>query len=94
VKPDPELYITEYAAIRIVFTLQGLYTCTHSPKIQSASNSYCFRGTSPETNSYGTNLLPVWVASSRERSPGTVKQSKMGFPRILLIEGYRLALSL
>jgi len=25
VKPDLELYITEYAAIRIVFTLQGLY---------------------------------------------------------------------
>ena len=22
--------MTEYAAIRIVFTLQGLYTCTHS----------------------------------------------------------------
>jgi len=29
---DPELYMTEYAAIRIVFTLQGLYTCTHSPR--------------------------------------------------------------
>ena len=26
---DPELYMTEYAAIRIVFTLQGLYTYTH-----------------------------------------------------------------
>jgi len=34
VGPDPELYKTEYAAIRIVFTLQGLYTCTHSPRIQ------------------------------------------------------------
>jgi len=34
VGPDPELYMTEYAAIRIVFTLQGLYTCTHSPRIQ------------------------------------------------------------
>ena len=34
VGPDPELYMTEYAAIRIVFTLQGLYTCTHSPLIQ------------------------------------------------------------
>ena len=30
VQPDEELYMTEYAAIRIVFTLQGLYTCTHS----------------------------------------------------------------
>jgi len=34
VGPDPELYMTEYATIRIVFTLRGLYTCTHSPRIQ------------------------------------------------------------
>ena len=34
VKPDSELYITEYAAIRIVFTLQGLYNCTHSLRHQ------------------------------------------------------------
>ena len=39
VGPDQELYMTEYAAIYIVFTLQGLYTCTHSPRIQPASNS-------------------------------------------------------
>ena len=32
VGPDLELYMTEYAAIHIVFTLQGLYTCTHSPR--------------------------------------------------------------
>ena len=30
VQPDQELYMTEYAAIRIVFTLRGLYTCTQS----------------------------------------------------------------
>ena len=30
VGPYPELYMTEYAAIHIVFTLQVLYTCTHS----------------------------------------------------------------
>ena len=30
VQPGQQLYVTEYAAIRIVFTLQGLYTCTHS----------------------------------------------------------------
>ena len=30
VQLDQELYMTEYAAIRIVFTLRGLYTCTHS----------------------------------------------------------------
>ena len=37
--------MTEYAAIRIVFTLQGLYTCTHSPQIQSASYFNRLRGT-------------------------------------------------
>ena len=31
VKPDQEFYMTEYVAIYIVFTLQGLYTCTYSP---------------------------------------------------------------
>ena len=30
VQPDQEMYMTVYAAIHIVFTLQGLYTCTHS----------------------------------------------------------------
>ena len=39
VRPDPELYMTEYAAIRIVFTLQGLYTCTHSRRRQLAATS-------------------------------------------------------
>ena len=39
VGPDPELYMTEYAAIHIVFTLQGLCTCTHSPRCQPADNS-------------------------------------------------------
>ena len=31
VVPDLELYMTKYVAICIAFTLQGLYTCTHSP---------------------------------------------------------------
>jgi len=35
----------EYAAIRIDFTLQGLYTCTHLPRIQPASYSNCLRST-------------------------------------------------
>ena len=39
------MYKTEYVAIRIVFTLQGLYTCTHSPRIQWTSYSNCLRGT-------------------------------------------------
>ncbi|RLN05274.1 hypothetical protein C2845_PM13G10370 [Panicum miliaceum] len=30
VKPDPEESMIEDAAIRIVLTLQSLYTCTHS----------------------------------------------------------------
>jgi len=34
---------------------------------------------SNETNGYGTNLLLVWGASSHERSPGAVKQSRMEF---------------
>ena len=36
-----------------------------------------------ETNGYGTILLPVWGASSRRRSPGAVKQSRMESPWIL-----------
>ena len=39
------MYMTEYAAIRINFTLQGLYTCTHPPRIQPASYSNCLRST-------------------------------------------------
>ena len=93
-KPDPELYMTEYAAIRIVFTLQGLYTYTHSPRCQPGMTRLTSRHQSNETNGYNTNLLPVWGASSSKRLPGTVKQSRMGSKRILLIEGYRLALSL
>ena len=37
--------MTEYAAICIVFTLQGLHTCTHSPRRQPADNSDRLRGT-------------------------------------------------
>ena len=33
-----------------------------------------------ETNGYGTILLPVWGASSRSRSPGAVKLSRMESP--------------
>jgi hypothetical protein len=33
-KPDQEMFMTEDAAIRIVFTLQGLYTWTHSNRSQ------------------------------------------------------------
>ena len=36
-----------------------------------------------ETNDYGTILLPVWGASSRRRSPGAVKISRMESPWIL-----------
>ena len=36
-----------------------------------------------ETNGYGTILLPVWGASSRSRSPGAVKLSRMESPWIL-----------
>ena len=33
-----------------------------------------------ETNGYDTIMLPVWGASSRSRSPGAVKQSRMESP--------------
>ena len=33
------MYMTEYTAIHIDFTLQGLYTYTHLPQNQPASNS-------------------------------------------------------
>ena len=36
-----------------------------------------------ETNGYGTILHPVWGASSRSRSPGAVKLSRMESPWIL-----------
>ena len=39
VKLDPEIYMAEYAAIHIVFTLQELYTYTYLPQNQPASYS-------------------------------------------------------
>ena len=77
VGPDPKLYMTEYAAIRIVFTLQGLYTCIHSPRRQPTRWPTGSEAPVNETNGYGTILLPVWGASSRRRSPGAVKLSRM-----------------
>ena len=81
--PDLELYMTEYVAIRIVFTLQGLYTCTHSPCHQPTRRPTDSKAPINETNGYGTILLPVWGASSRRRSPGVVKLSRMESPWIL-----------
>jgi hypothetical protein len=81
--PDLELYMTEYAAICIVFTLQGLYTYTHSPHRPPIRRPTDSGAPVNKTNSYGTILLPVWGASSHERSPGAVKQSIMKSPWIL-----------
>jgi len=83
VGPDPELYMTEYAAIRIVFTLQGLYTCTHSPRRPPIRRPTDSEVPVNKTNGYCTILFPVWGAPSRERSPGAVKQSRMESPWIL-----------
>ena len=83
VGPDPELYMTKYAAIHIVFTLQGLYTCTHSPRRQLTRQPTGSEAPVNETNGYGTILLPVWGVSSRRRSPGAVKLSRMESPWIL-----------
>ena len=81
--PDPELYMTEYVAIRIVFTLQGvvhLYPLATNPARSDLTFS---EAPVNETNGYGTILLPVWGASSRSRSPGAVKLSRMESPWIL-----------
>ena len=50
--------MTEYAAIRIDFTLQGLYTCTHSPRIQPASYSNCLRSTETRLTATAPFLSP------------------------------------
>ena len=62
----------EYVAIRIVFTLQGLYRCTHSPKASWGGIPGNFRASVyyHETNGYGHHpVFPGLGASSRERSP-------------------------
>ena len=50
--------MSEYAAIRIDFTLQGLYTCTHSPRIQPASYSNCLRNTETRLTATAPFLSP------------------------------------
>ena len=40
--------MTEYAAIHIVFTLQGLYTCTHSNRCQPEASQLTSRHRSTE----------------------------------------------
>ena len=57
--PDLELYMTEYAAICIVFTLQGLYTSTHSQRHQPTRRPTDSEVPVNKTNGYGTILLPV-----------------------------------
>ena len=52
--------MTEYAAIRIDFTLQGLYTCTHTPRIQPASYSNCLRSTETRLTATAPFLSPGW----------------------------------
>ena len=60
--------MSEYAAIRIDFTLQGLYTCTHTPRIQPASYSNCLRSTetrltatAPFLSPLGWDATPSWL---------------------------------
>ena len=50
--------MSEYAAIRIDFTLQGLYTYTHSPRIQPASYSNCLRSTETRLTATAPFLSP------------------------------------
>ena len=77
------MYMTEYAAIRIVFTLQGLYTCTHSPRIQPASYSNCLRSTETRLTAttpflspqVGMQPLRGWSALELCGSPPAIRSS-------------------
>ena len=67
--------MTEYAAIHIVFTLQGLRTCTHSPHRRRFVDRLTprHRSTENETNSYGTILSPqVGMHPLARGRPGVV----------------------
>ena len=66
-------YMTKYAAIH-------LYSLATKPARSDPTFSEILVN---KTNGYGTILLPVWGASSRRRSPGAVKQSRMESPWIL-----------
>ena len=55
---DPELYMTGYAAIHIVFILQGLYICTHSPRIRPGA-------TRPSPRHQSTKLTATAPSYSR-----------------------------
>jgi hypothetical protein len=93
VKPDQELYMTEYAAIHIVFTLQGLYTYTHSPRGQPRISRLTPSHQSTVTKLVATDtivLSRIWDASSRERSGETMKPSTHRSDRILLLGGHRV----
>ena len=62
--------MTEYAAIRIVFTLQGLYTCTHSNRCQPEARRLTSRHRSTENKNSQPWLHPAFPglgAFSRKR---------------------------
>ena len=64
--------MTEYAAIRIVFTLQGLYTCSHSNRCQPEASRLTSRHRSTENKNYQPWHHPAFPglgAFSRKRSP-------------------------
>ena len=89
--PDPELYMTEYAGYTYSFHPAGvvhLYPLTPNP---ARSDLSITEAPINETSGYGTILLLVWDASSGERSPGAVKQSRMGSSWILRSETQGLA---
>ena len=77
------MYMTEYAAIRIDFTLQGLYTCTHSPQIQPAGYSNCLRSTETRLTATAPFLSPQvgmqplrgWGALELCGSPPAIRSS-------------------
>ena len=64
--------MSEYAAIRIDFTLQGSCTCTHSPRIQPASYSNCLRSTGTRLTATAPFLSPQ-VGMQPPRGWGTLE---------------------
>ena len=87
------MYMSEYAAICIDFTLQGLYTCTDSPRIQPANYSTnCLRSTETRLTATAPFLSPQvgmqplrgWGALELCGSPPAIRSStkRPCFPRI------------
>src|SRR6185437_12693676 len=77
------LYMTEYAGYTYSFHPAGVVHLYPLTTNLARSDPTFSEAPVNETNGYDTILLPVWGASSRSRSPGAVKLSRMESPWIL-----------